>query len=77
MTITARMTEPLSRTPVVVIYEPGLPYRTVTMTKASSTTWTAKLTPKTSAAAGTLVLKVKAKDSLGGSNSSRVKVPLN
>jgi flagellar hook assembly protein FlgD len=76
LTITARTTETLSRTPVLVIYEPGLPYRTVTMTKASSTTWTAKLTPKTSAGAGTLVLKVKAKDSLGGSNVSLVKLPL-
>jgi flagellar hook assembly protein FlgD len=76
LTITARTTETLSATPVLVIYEPGLPYRTVTMTKASSTTWTAKLTPKTSAGAGTLSLKVKAKDSLGGSNSSAVKLPL-
>jgi flagellar hook assembly protein FlgD len=76
MTITARTTETLSTTPVLVIYEPGLPYRTVTMTKASSTTWTAKLTPRTSAGTGTLTLKVKAKDSLGGSNSSAVKLPL-
>ena len=76
MTITARTTETLSTTPVLVIYEPGLPYRTVTMTKASSTTWTARLTPKTSAGTGTLTLKVKAKDSLGGSNSSALKLPL-
>jgi flagellar hook assembly protein FlgD len=76
MTITARTTETLSTAPVLVIYEPGLPYRKVTMTKVTSTTWTAKLTPKTSAGAGTLVLKVKAKDSLGGSNSSLVKLSL-
>ena len=76
LTITARTTETLSTTPVLVIYEPGLPYRKVTMTKVSSTTWTAKLTPKTSAGTGTLSLKVKAKDSLGGANSSVVKLPL-
>jgi flagellar hook assembly protein FlgD len=76
LTITARTTEALSTTPVLVIYEPGLAYRTLTMTKASSTTWTAKLTPKTSAGTGTLSLKVKAKDSLGGANTSTVKLPL-
>ena len=66
LTITARRTEALSTTPVLVIYQPGIPYRTVKMTKATSTTWTAKLTPRISAGAGTLTLKVKAKDSLGG-----------
>jgi flagellar hook assembly protein FlgD len=76
MTITARTSEPLSSTPVLVITEPGLAARTVTMTKVSSTTWTAKLTPKTSADAGTLSLRVKAKDSLGGANASIVKLPL-
>ena len=76
LTITARTTEALSSTPVLVVTEPGLASRTVTMTKSSSTTWTAKVTPKTSAGAGTLKLKVAARDSLGGANSSVVKLPL-
>jgi flagellar hook assembly protein FlgD len=76
MTITAKTSEPLSTTPVLVIREPGLTARTVKMTKVSSTTWTAKLTPKTSATPGTLTLKVKAKDSKGGANSSSVKLAL-
>jgi len=76
LSITARTTEPLSSTPVLVITEPGLTARTVTMTRVSSTTWTARLTPKASAAAGTLSLKVKAKDTLGGANASTIKLPL-
>jgi flagellar hook assembly protein FlgD len=76
LTITARTSETLSTTPVVVVYEPGLVTRKVTMTRTSSTTWTAKITPKTTAAAGTLTLKVTAKDSLGGTNSSVVRLPL-
>ena len=52
LTITARTTETLSTTPVLVIYEPGLAYRKVTMTKSSSTTWTAKLTPRRRPAPG-------------------------
>ena len=76
LTITARTTETLSTAPVVVVYEPGLVARKVTMTKTASTTWTAKITPKTTAAAGTLTLKVSAKDTLGGVNASTVKLPL-
>ncbi|HEX5827130.1 MAG TPA: FlgD immunoglobulin-like domain containing protein [Candidatus Limnocylindrales bacterium] len=76
LTITARTTEALSTTPFVQVYEPGLASRNVTMTKVSSTTWTAKITPKTTAQPGTLTLKVRARDSLGGTNWSSVKLPL-
>jgi flagellar hook assembly protein FlgD len=76
LTVTAKTTEPLSTTPVLVIREPGLTARTITMTKVSSTTWTAKLTPRSSASPGTLSLKVKAKDSAGGANASTVKLSL-
>jgi len=76
LTITARTSETLSSTPVLTIYEPGLASRKVTMTKTSSITWTAKLTPRTTAAAGTLTLKVSARDGLGGANSSAIRLPL-
>ncbi|HEY3334069.1 MAG TPA: FlgD immunoglobulin-like domain containing protein [Candidatus Limnocylindrales bacterium] len=75
-TVTARTSEGLSTTPVVIIYEPGLSSRKVSMTKTSTTTWTAKITPRTTASAGTLRLKVTAKDSLGGLNWSTVKLIL-
>ncbi|HEU0243588.1 MAG TPA: FlgD immunoglobulin-like domain containing protein, partial [Candidatus Limnocylindrales bacterium] len=76
LTIKARTSETLSTTPVVVVYEPGLTSRKVTMTKTSATTWTAKITPRTTASAGTLTLKVTAKDSLGGTNASAVRLVL-
>lgn len=74
--LTARTAEGLSTTPVVYVYEPGLAVRTITMTKASSTTWTAKITPKTTAQPGALLFKVKAKDTLGGTNQSSLKLAL-
>jgi flagellar hook assembly protein FlgD len=76
LTITARTTESLSTAPVVVVYEPGLTARKVAMTKTSSTTWSAKITPRTTATAGTLTLKVTAKDTLGGTNNSAVRLSL-
>jgi flagellar hook assembly protein FlgD len=76
LVITARTSEALSTMPVLTVYEPGLASRRVTMTKASSTTWTAKVTPKTTAATGTLTLKVSARDSLGGINASAARLAL-
>ena len=74
--ITARSAEALSTTPYVLVAEPGLTSRKVTMTKVSSTTWTAKITPKTTAQPGTMSLTVKAKDSAGGTNATKVKLVL-
>jgi len=75
-TVTARTVEGLSTAPVLTIREPGLTARTVAMTKVSSTTWTARVTPKTTAAPGTMTLTVKAKDTAGGTNSSVLKLAL-
>ncbi len=75
-TLTARSAEPLSTTPVVVVGEPGVGSWTVTMTKRSSTTWTAVITPKRGGDAGTLGLTVKARDRDGGRNTSTLRLDL-
>ncbi len=75
-TITAQTVEPLSTTPYVSVAEPGLATRKITMTKVSGSTWTAKITPKTTAQPGTLSLTVRATDANGGSNGTRVKLAL-
>jgi flagellar hook assembly protein FlgD len=74
--VTAVTVEPLSATPRVVVRQPGLDAWTVTMTKKSSTTWTAVVTPKKGGSAGTLSLTVKAIDSKGGTNSSVLRLAL-
>ncbi len=76
ITITAVTAEPLSTTPRVVVRQPGLDSWTVKMTKRSSTTWTAVVTPKQGGSTGTLTLAVKATDSKGGSNSSTIRLAL-
>jgi flagellar hook assembly protein FlgD len=76
MTVTARTAEPLSTTPKLVVRQPGLDPWTVTMVKASATTWTATITPKKGGTAGTMSLVVKAKDSKGGANSSVARLAL-
>ena len=68
--VTAVTVEPLSTTPRIVVRQPGLDPWTVTMTKKSSTTWTAVVTPKKGGTTGTMSLVVKATDSKGGANSS-------
>jgi flagellar hook assembly protein FlgD len=76
LTITARTAEPLSTTPSVRVAEPGLDARSVTMTKVNSTTWTARITPRTSAQPGTLSLTVRARDVDGGTNSTGIRLAL-
>ena len=73
-TVTAVTVEGLSTTPKVVVRQPGLDPWVITMTKRTSTTWTAVVTPKRTGAAGTLSLTVKATDVNGGANSSVVKL---
>jgi flagellar hook assembly protein FlgD len=74
--LTARSTEPLSTSPVVVVREAGVAPWTVAMTKAASGTWTATITPKRAGSAGTLGLTVKARDQAGGRNASTVRIGL-
>jgi flagellar hook assembly protein FlgD len=76
LTITAVTVEPLSTTPRVVVRQPGLDAWSVTMTKKSTTTWKAVITPKKGGSAGTMSLSVKATDSKGGANSSVVRLAL-
>ncbi len=74
--ITAVSAERLSTTPRVVVRQPGLDPWSVKMTKRSSTTWTAIVTPKKGGSAGTLTLAVKATDTKGGSNASTIRLAL-
>jgi flagellar hook assembly protein FlgD len=77
LTVTAVTAEPLATTPRVVIRQPGLDPRTITMTKKGSSTWTAVVTPKKGGApGGTLTLVVKATDTKGGANASTVRLAL-
>ncbi len=75
-TLTAVSAEPLSATPKVVVRQPGLAPWTITMTKRTSTTWVAVVTPRKGGTAGTLSLTVKARDRKGGTNASVVRLPL-
>ena len=74
--VTARSTEPLSTSPVVVVREAGVASWTVAMTKAPGGTWTATITPKRAGSAGTLGLTVKARDEAGGRNASTLRLGL-
>jgi flagellar hook assembly protein FlgD len=75
-TITAVTAEGLSTTPIVTVRQPGVTAWKVTMTRASSTTWTATIRPKTGGSAGTMSLTISAKDSAGGTNATAVRLPL-
>ena len=76
LTITARTAEPLATTPKLVVRQPGMDAWTITMTKASSTSWTAVVTPKKGGTTGTMSLVVKATDTKGGANSSVLRLAL-
>ena len=74
--VTAVSVEPLGGAPVLVVKQPGRPNLTLTMVKASRTTWTAKATPRLSGDAGTLTLVVKGIDKAGGTNTTTLRLPL-
>ncbi len=74
--VTAVTAERLSTTPRVVVRQPGLDPWSVRMTKRSSTTWTAIVTPKKGGSTGTLTLVVRATDTKGGSNTSTIRLVL-
>ncbi len=74
--LTARSTEPLATSPVVVVHEAGVDPWTVAMTKAPGGTWTAAITAKRGGSAGTLRLTVKARDQAGGRNASALRLGL-
>ena len=74
--VTAVTAERLSTTPRVVVRQPGREPWSVKMTKLSSTTWTAVVTPKKGGSTGTLTLVVKATDTQGGSNASTIRLVL-
>ncbi|HEY6571431.1 MAG TPA: FlgD immunoglobulin-like domain containing protein, partial [Candidatus Limnocylindrales bacterium] len=69
-TLTARSAEPLSTTPVIVVREAGVDPWTITMTRASGSTWTASVTPRRHGSADSLALTVKARDDARGWNRS-------
>jgi flagellar hook assembly protein FlgD len=76
LVLTATTAESLRAAPKVVVRQPGLAPWSVTMTRHGSTRWTATITPRKGGTTGSLVLVVRATDSLGGSNSSRLVLPL-
>jgi hypothetical protein len=75
-TLTARTAERLSTTPVVIVRQPGVPAWTVTMTRSTATSWTARITPRKGGDPGSLRLTVKARDADGGRNASALRVAL-
>ena len=75
-TLTATSAEPLATAPVVSVRQPGLPAWTVTMTRLSTTRWTATVRPKKGGTAGTIALVVRAKDVSGGTNQSVLRLAL-
>jgi flagellar hook assembly protein FlgD len=76
VTVTAVSAETLSTVPRIVVKQPGVSAWTLTMTRVSSTTWKATITPRRSGTAGTMTLTVKATDSRGGANRSVMKMAL-
>ena len=72
----ATSSEPLGGAPVLVVKQPGKAAVKLAMTKASKTTWTATAVPKKDAGTGTLVLTVKGVDTGGGTNATKVRLPL-
>ena len=76
LTLTAVSAEPLRTVPVVVVRQPGVAAWTVTMTRTSSTVWTASVRPKAGGTAGTMSLTVRATDVAGGANSSVLRLAL-
>jgi flagellar hook assembly protein FlgD len=75
-TVTAITTEALASAPKIIVRQPGLTAWSLTMTKRTSTTWTAVVTPKRGGTAGTMSLTVRAADVNGGTNWSQVKLTL-
>jgi flagellar hook assembly protein FlgD len=76
LTLTATSAESLSSAPVVVVRQPGVPAWTVTMSRVSSSRWTATIRPKAGGTAGTMSLTVRARDAAGGTNSSVLRLAL-
>jgi flagellar hook assembly protein FlgD len=75
ITVSAVTAEALDTTPSLRIYQTGITDWGVTMTRVDSRTWKATITLKSSSA-GTLRLKVTAKDSTGASQFSNLVLPL-
>ena len=75
-TLTATSAEALATAPVVIVRQPGLPAWSVTMTRVSTTRWTAIIRPKKGGTAGTIALVVRAKDVSGGTNQSVLRLAL-
>jgi flagellar hook assembly protein FlgD len=74
--VTAVSAEPLTGAPLLIVKQPGRPTLTLTMVKASKTTWKAQATPRWSGDAGTLTLIVKGFDTAGGTNTTTLRLPL-
>lgn len=76
LTVTATSAEALSTTPRLYITQPGFSTWAVTMTRLNSRTFRATIIPKRGGAAGTLSLKVWARDYDGRSQATIRKLPL-
>jgi flagellar hook assembly protein FlgD len=76
LVLTAVTAEPLATAPRVVVRQPGLDPRSVTMIRQSATRWTAEVRPRKGGTPGTLRLVVKATDTAGGANRSTLRLVL-
>jgi hypothetical protein len=76
LTITAVTAEPLTGSPKLYVTQPGLSTSVLTMSKVDSKTWRLTVTLKSGGTAGTLKLKVWAKDADGRSQATALNLTL-
>ena len=76
ITITARSAESLSTAPTLRITQPGTSSWKVNMTRVSTGVYRATVTLKRTGTAGTVIFRVLATDSRGGSNRTYLNLPL-
>jgi flagellar hook assembly protein FlgD len=76
ITITSVSAEPLSKAPVLYVYQPGKSRWSVTMRASSTSTYKATITLKTGGKSGTVRFRVFGLDSTGHSQSTSIYLPL-
>ncbi len=75
-TLTAVSAEPLAAAPTLVVRQPGIAAWTVTMTRTSSTRWTASIRPRAGGSAGAMTLTVRGIDTGRGRNTGVLRLAL-
>ncbi|HEY3071542.1 MAG TPA: FlgD immunoglobulin-like domain containing protein [Candidatus Limnocylindrales bacterium] len=76
LTFTATTAEPLNASPKLLVYQPGVTTRTVTMTRVSTTSYRVTVRLSSAGNAGTLKIRVNGYDAAGHFQWSAVTFPL-